>query len=136
MNIKIKYLVTELVYLLFWVPYIVWLYYSNKIINKKYANQDIIQKSFNIITNDNTLAMSLLKWGAILILVGIAIITYHVFLNKNDYSDKSNNFRYFILLSILNVTSIIIILYMLANPILIAFTIVAGVCSGIIMGVS
>lgn len=131
-----KYLWSEAAYLVAAIPYLVWLYLSNKSLNEKYKNESLIQKAINVVEQNNDLAISLLKWGAFFILIGIVLITIHVYINKNDYSDEPLNTIWFYLCLGSNIIIILLILIWLANPILIGFAIITLGASGIVMNVS
>ena len=131
-----KYLWSEAAYLVAAIPYLVWLYLSNRSLNEKYKNESLIQKAINVVEHNNDLAISLLKWGAFLILIGIVLITIHVYINKNDYSDEPLNTLWFYLCLGSNIIIILLILIWLANPILIGFAIITFGVSGIVMSVS
>lgn len=131
-----KYLWSEAAYLVAAIPYLVWLYLSNRSLNEKYKNESLIQKAINVVEQNNDLAISLLKWGAFFILIGIVLITIHVYINKNDYSDEPLNTLWFYLCLGSNIIIILLILIWLANPILIGFTIITFGVSGIVMSVS
>lgn len=131
-----KYLWSEAAYLVAAIPYLVWLYLSNRSLNEKYKNESLIQKAINVVEQNNDLAISLLKWGAFFILIGIVLITIHVYINKNDYSDEPLNTLWFYLCLASNIIIILLILIWLANPILIGFAIITLGASGIVMNVS
>lgn len=131
-----KYLWSEAAYLVAAIPYLVWLYLSNRSLNEKYKNESLIQKAINVVEQNNDLAISLLKWGAFFILIGIVLITIHVYINKNDYSDEPLNTLWFYLCLGSNIIIILLILIWLANPILIVFAIITFGVSGIVMSVS
>ncbi|UXC69704.1 hypothetical protein N4627_02840 [Limosilactobacillus vaginalis] len=131
-----KYLWSEAAYLVAAIPYLVWLYLSNRSLNEKYKNESLIQKAINVVEQNNDLAISLLKWGAFFILIGIVLITIHVYINKNDYSDEPLNTLWFYLCLGSNIIIILLILIWLANPILIGFAIITFGVSGIVMSVS
>lgn len=131
-----KYLWSEAAYLVAAIPYLVWLYLSNRSLNEKYKNESLIQKAINVVEQNNDLAISLLKWGAFFILIGIILITIHVYINKNDYSDEPLNTLWFYLCLGSNIIIILLILIWLANPILIGFAIITFGVSGIVMSVS
>lgn len=131
-----KYLWSEAAYLVAAIPYLVWLYLSNRSLNEKYKNESLIQKAINVVEQNNDLAISLLKWGAFFILIGIVLITIHVYINKNDYSDELLNTLWFYLCLGSNIIIILLILIWLANPILIGFAIITFGVSGIVMSVS
>lgn len=131
-----KYLWSEAAYLVAAIPYLVWLYLSNRSLNEKYKNESLIQKAINVVEQNNDLAISLLKWGAFFILIGIVLITIHVYINKNDYSDEPLNTLWFYLCLSSNIIIILLILIWLANPILIGFAIITFGVSGIVMSVS
>ena len=131
-----KYLWSEAAYLVAAIPYLVWLYVSNRSLNEKYKNESLIQKAINVVEQNNDLAISLLKWGAFFILIGIVLITIHVYINKNDYSDEPLNTLWFYLCLGSNIIIILLILIWLANPILIGFAIITFGVSGIVMSVS
>ena len=131
-----KYLWSEAAYLVAAIPYLVWLYLSNRSLNEKYKNESLIQKAINVVEQNNDLAISLLKWGAFFIIIGIVLITIHVYINKNDYSDEPLNTLWFYLCLGSNIIIILLILIWLANPILIGFAIITFGVSGIVMSVS
>ena len=131
-----KYLWSEAAYLVAAIPYLVWLYLSNRSLNEKYKNESLTQKAINVVEQNNDLAISLLKWGAFFILIGIVLITIHVYINKNDYSDEPLNTLWFYLCLGSNIIIILLILIWLANPILIGFAIITFGVSGIVMSVS
>ena len=131
-----KYLWSEAAYLVAAIPYLVWLYLSNRSLNEKYKNESLIQKAINVVEQNNDLAISLLKWGAFFILIGIVLITIHVYINKNDYSYEPLNTLWFYLCLGSNIIIILLILIWLANPILIGFAIITFGVSGIVMSVS
>lgn len=131
-----KYLWSEAAYLVAAISYLVWLYLSNRSLNEKYKNESLIQKAINVVEQNNDLAISLLKWGAFFILIGIVLITIHVYINKNDYSDEPLNTLWFYLCLGSNIIIILLILIWLANPILIVFAIITFGVSGIVMSVS
>ena len=131
-----KYLWSEAAYLVAAIPYLVWLYLSNRSLNEKYKNESLIQKAINVVEQNNDLAISLLKWGAFFILIVIVLITIHVYINKNDYSDEPLNTLWFYLCLGSNIIIILLILIWLANPILIGFAIITFGVSGIVMSVS
>lgn len=131
-----KYLWSEAAYLVAAIPYLVWLYLSNRSLNEKYKNESLIQKAINVVEQNNDLAISLLKWGAFFILIGIVLITIHVYINRNDYSDEPLNTLWFYLCLGSNIIIILLILIWLANPILIGFAIITFGVSGIVMSVS
>lgn len=131
-----KYVWSEAAYLVVTIPYLVWLYLSNKTLNEKYKNEGLIQKAISVVEQNNDLAISLLKWGAFFVLIGIILITIHVYIYINDYSDESLNTVCFYSCLGFNIIILLLILVWLANPILIGFAIITLGASGIVMNVS
>ena len=48
-----KYVWSEAAYLVVTIPYLVWLYLSNKTLNEKYKNEGLIQKAISVVEQNN-----------------------------------------------------------------------------------
>lgn len=110
----------ELAYTVFWLVELLSIICFNKTIHNLFGSQINIWFAFNVLAYDNYFALKLSLYFLILLCIGLFVPSW---CKRTVYTNYQNFLA--IVCLILNTILIIILLVALANPILIAFTIVS-----------